>query len=73
MDYIIKEYNNPAITRESIAKQCKMYACADDDRILTLPFYSLFEKKYVYLPMSMRISATSKASNNRFPPFRLIW
>lgn len=51
MDYIIKEYNNPAITRESIAKQCKMYACADDDRILTLPFYSLFEKKYVYLPM----------------------
>ena len=27
-----------------------MYACADDNRILTIPFYSLFEDKYVYLP-----------------------
>ncbi len=51
MDYIIEAYNDPMITRESIAEYCRVYACADDDRILTVPFYSLFEDKYVYLPM----------------------
>ncbi len=51
MDYIIEEYKNPNITRKSIVKYCQIYACADDGKILTLPFYSLFEKKYVYLPI----------------------
>jgi ribosomal protein S12 methylthiotransferase accessory factor len=45
MEPIAKRYG---ITKESIAKQCKMYACSD--KILCIPFYSLFEDKYVYLP-----------------------
>ena len=51
MDYIVNSYNDPAITRETIAKNCKAYACADDGKILTVPFYSLFEDKYVCLPI----------------------
>jgi len=50
MDYLIQTYGG-ALTRKKIAQQCKMYACTEEDRILTLPFYSLFEDKYVYLPM----------------------
>lgn len=49
MDHLIDTYGN-GLTREDIAYQCHMYACTDDDRILTIPFYSLFEDKYVYLP-----------------------
>lgn len=52
MDHIIKEYNNPRITRKSIARLCKIYDVTSGDKILTLPFYSLFEKKTVYLPMA---------------------
>lgn len=52
MDYLIDTYKYHGLTRKTIAKQCKMYACADDGRILTLPFYSLFEKRYVYLPIA---------------------
>ncbi len=51
MDYIVDTYNHPSITRKTIAKYCKIFACADDDKILTLPFYSIFEKKHVYLPI----------------------
>lgn len=51
MDYIVDAYKNPMITRQSIAEQCRAYACADDGKILTVPFYSLFEGKHVYLPM----------------------
>ena len=51
MDDIIDTYKYPNVTRKTIAKKCKMFACADDGRVLTLPFYSLFEKKYVYLPI----------------------
>ncbi len=51
MDYIIDEYKFPNVTRKTIAQHCKAYACADDGRILTVPFYSLFENKYVYLPI----------------------
>ena len=51
MDHIIEAYKYPRLTRKTIAQKCKMYACADDGKILTLPFYSLFEKKYVYLPI----------------------
>lgn len=52
MDHIINTYKDYPITRTSIAKMCKMYACTTDERILTVPFYSLFEKKYVYLPIA---------------------
>lgn len=52
MDYLIKAYPSPFASRENIAEHCKAYACADDGRILTLPFYSLFENKYVYLPIA---------------------
>ena len=48
MDPIIETYGN-GLTRKKLAQQCKMYACTDD-KILTIPFYSLFEDKYVYLP-----------------------
>ena len=52
MDYIIDTYGG-GLTRKKLAEQCRMYACVDeeDSKILTLPFYSLFEDKYVYLPM----------------------
>lgn len=50
MDYLIESYGN-GLTRQEIASQCKMYACTEEDRILTVPFYSLFEDKYVYLPV----------------------
>lgn len=49
MDPIIETYGH-GLTREKLAQQCKMYACAEEDRVLTLPFYSLFEDRYVYLP-----------------------
>lgn len=49
MDYVIQTYGK-GLTRKKLAKQCKVYACTDEDKIWTLPFYSLFEDKYVYLP-----------------------
>lgn len=48
MDPIIEAYGG-GLTRKKLAQQCKMYAC-NSDKILTMPFYSLFEDKYVYLP-----------------------
>lgn len=50
MDDIISGYPDLMLTRESLAELCKVFACADDNRILTVPYYSLFEDKYVYLP-----------------------
>ncbi len=47
-DYLLKSY--PGLTREELANQCAMYAHTDDGNILCIPFYSLFEDKYVYLP-----------------------
>ncbi len=52
MDYIVDAYKDPGITRQTIAERCRIYACADDGRILTVPFYSLFEGKSVYLPIA---------------------
>ena len=49
MDHIIEAYGN-GLTRKKLAAQCKAYACTDEDRVWTVPYYSLFEKKYVYLP-----------------------
>ena len=49
MDYLTNAYG-PEISREVIAEHCKAYACTDEDRIPTVPFYSLFEEKYVWLP-----------------------
>ncbi len=51
MDIIIDTYKNPLITRETIADQCLVYSCSDNGKILTIPFYSVFEKKHVYLPI----------------------
>lgn len=48
MDHIIDTYGS-GLTREKLAQQCRMYACTDG-KLLTLPYYSLFENKYVYLP-----------------------
>lgn len=48
MDQIIEAYGG-GLTRQKLAQQCKMYACSND-KILTIPYYSLFEDKYVYLP-----------------------
>ena len=50
MDHIINEYKFPNVSRKSIAQLCKAYAGAEDGKILTIPFYSLFEKKQVYIP-----------------------
>ena len=50
MDHMIDTYGS-GLSREKIARQCHMYACTGDDKILTVPYYSLFEDKYVYLPV----------------------
>ena len=50
MDYLIQSYGN-GLTRNTITKFCKLYAHTDEDKIATVPFYSLFEDKYVYLPI----------------------
>ncbi len=47
-DYLTESYKG--LSREALAAQCAMYAHTDDGNILCLPFYSLFEDKYVYLP-----------------------
>ncbi len=47
-DYLTKSYKG--LTRESLASQCEMYSHTKDGKILCLPFYSIFEDKYVYLP-----------------------
>ena len=47
-DYLVSSYKG--LTRQELARQCEMYAHTDDGRILCVPFYSLFEDKYVYLP-----------------------
>lgn len=49
MDYIIQSFGN-GLTRTKIAKLCRTYACTDQDAIWVVPYYSIFEKKYVYLP-----------------------
>lgn len=49
MDHLIASYGG-GLTRKKLAQLCKNFSCADDDRIWTLPFYSLFEDKLVYLP-----------------------
>ncbi len=51
MDYIVDYYQDPRVTRQSIAEYCRIFAFADDGKILTVPFYSLFEDKYIYLPI----------------------
>lgn len=49
MDYLIAEYGG-GLTRQKLGQLCKDFSCRQDDLIWTLPFYSLFEDKYVYLP-----------------------
>lgn len=52
MDHVIATYGG-GLTRRKLAQISKVYACTDEDKILTLPFYSLFEDKYVYLPAGL--------------------
>lgn len=52
MDYVIESYGC-GLTRKKLASLCKSYAAADEDKIWTVPFYSLFEDKYVYLPAAV--------------------
>ncbi len=47
MDPIIEKYDG--LTREYIAKLC--VAFAGKEPVLTVPYYSLFEDKYVYIPI----------------------
>ncbi len=47
MDPIIETFGG-SLSREALADQCLMYA--ESDPVLTLPYYSIFEDKYVYLP-----------------------
>lgn len=49
MDYIIKTHGG-GLTRAKIAEHCRIYGCADDGMVWTIPFYSLFDEKTVYLP-----------------------
>ncbi len=51
MDHLISAYPEYRLTRERIAEHCYAYACSESDSILTVPYYSLFEDKYVYLPV----------------------
>lgn len=48
IDCIVESY--PGLTKEALLRQFVMYAHTDDGKILCIPFYSLFEDKYVYLP-----------------------
>ncbi len=48
MDYIVEAYGN-GLTREKIAKLCVTFA--EQKKVLTVPYYSLFEDKYVYIPV----------------------
>ncbi len=52
MDYVIASYGH-GLTRKKLASICKSYAAADEDQIWTVPFYSIFEDKYVYLPAAL--------------------
>lgn len=49
MDHTIRTYGK-GLTRKKLAEICKIYADTEDQRILTVPYYSLFEDKYVYMP-----------------------
>ncbi|MBQ3547183.1 MAG: YcaO-like family protein [Clostridia bacterium] len=50
MDPIIQTYTGRPLSREMLAKYCHNLALSEDGKVLTVPFYSLFEDKYVYLP-----------------------
>lgn len=49
MDILIETYGN-GLTRKKLVKLFQIYACTKEDKILTIPYYSLFEDKYVYMP-----------------------
>ncbi len=52
MDPIIATYGQ-GLTRARLAKICQTYDCSPDGRVLTVPYYSVFEDKYVYLPAEL--------------------
>ncbi len=50
MDHIINEYGH-GLSREKIAKLCTVFD--GNKSVLTVPYYSLFEDKYVYIPTAL--------------------
>lgn len=50
MDAVAAAYGN-GLTRKKIAQQCLMYSNATDGKVWCVPYYSLFEDKYVYMPV----------------------
>lgn len=50
MDAVAEAYGN-GLTRKKIARQCLMYSNAADGKVWCVPYYSLFEDKYVYMPV----------------------
>ena len=50
MDAVVKAYGN-GLTRKKIAQQCLMYSNAADGKVWCTPYYSLFEDRYVYMPV----------------------
>ncbi len=52
VDLVVKSCNSSLVDRDTVAEYCKVYSLSTDGRILTVPFYSVFEKKSVYLPIN---------------------
>lgn len=50
MDFLIQTYTLRPLSRKKLANYCQSLALSEDGKILTIPFYSLFEDRYVYLP-----------------------
>ena len=50
IDHIIQSHGK-AVTKKKILNLCKALSASTDDKILTVPFYSILEDKYVYLPV----------------------
>ena len=52
VDLVVESCNSPVVDRDTVAEYCKVYSLSSDGRILAVPFYSVFEKKSVYLPIN---------------------
>ncbi len=52
VDLVVESCNSPSVDRDTVAEYCKVYSLSSDGRILAVPFYSIFEKRSVYLPIN---------------------
>ena len=52
VDLVVESCNSPLVDRDTVAEYCKVYSLSTDGKILAVPFYSVFEKKSVYLPIN---------------------